>query len=77
MISRFWMFSSPCVAGQSSMEFVLQPTPPEQPRPRPRKRKQFFDKSTVLTNKYVCDIYHLNFVFIVINYDIGCCVAGL
>ncbi|CAK9319284.1 unnamed protein product [Citrullus colocynthis] len=45
--------TAPEAFGQSSMEFVLQPTPPEQPRPRPRKRKQFFDKSTVLTNKFM------------------------
>ncbi|TYK00159.1 sister chromatid cohesion 1 protein 3 [Cucumis melo var. makuwa] len=38
---------------QPSVEHVLQPTPPQQPRPRSRKRKQFFDKSTVLTNKFM------------------------
>jgi cohesin complex subunit SCC1 len=32
---------------------IIRSTPPvQQPKARPRKRKQFFDKSTVLTNKY-------------------------
>ncbi|XP_038881441.1 sister chromatid cohesion 1 protein 3 isoform X2 [Benincasa hispida] len=45
--------SPPEAFKQSSVEHVLQPTPPQQPRPRSRKRKQFFDKSTVLTNKFM------------------------
>ncbi|XP_022158405.1 sister chromatid cohesion 1 protein 3-like isoform X2 [Momordica charantia] len=38
--------------GRYPMELVLQPTAQE-PKSRSRKRKHFFDKSTVLTNKFM------------------------
>ncbi|KAM7481737.1 hypothetical protein LguiB_006320 [Lonicera macranthoides] len=36
-----------------SPDYVICPSPVEQPKARPRKRKQLFDEATVLTNKFV------------------------
>ncbi|XP_022156997.1 sister chromatid cohesion 1 protein 3-like isoform X2 [Momordica charantia] len=48
----FEMIDTHIMFGQSPMELVLQPNAQET-KPRSRKRKQFFDKSTVLTNKFL------------------------